>query len=139
MSTGLLQAIRRFLRFLTPAILAAGLLAPGTLADADEREVFREKVFDKSGTLSVHCVCLLGSTGCPSEFFAKLNGKQLQGWWQDVHVQAGVSVDLAGACYRKRAEDGKGAGLCCEPTLKDGKPDEKQMRSWFGVTEWKWK
>lgn len=139
MSCSILRPVRRSLTYVVPALLVACLVAPDVFADGDEREVIREKVFDKAGTVSVHCVCLLGSTGCPSEFFAKLNGKQRHGWWQDVHVQAGVSVDLAGACHRKRTEDGKGSGLCCEPEAKAGKPDEEQIRNWFGVIEWRWK
>lgn len=120
-------------------ILALVILRAPLLRAEEEKPVVREKAFEKDGVVSVRGVCLLGTTGCQSKFFSTLAGNQRNDWWQDVHVKKDQPVDLAHACYRKRDDEKKGAGLCCEPALKDGKPDDQQIRNWFGVIAWQWK
>jgi len=90
---------------------------------------------DFSGKGNVHCYCILGVSGCSSDLLWHAQGAPTHDWHQDNFFQEGKAVDLSDACYRKRDSDGQGNGLCCGVDVKDGKPDDKMVHSFFGASE----
>jgi hypothetical protein len=130
------------LNYLTPlgvCLVVTGLLS-FAIAQAESSQsapasVVSRKTFAKSGDAEITCLCILGSSGCSSDFFDKASGSQRVDWRQTVSVVAGKEVDLAAACYRKRDVNPGGKGLCCTPSMrKDGSPDPKEVERFFGAT-----
>lgn len=110
-----------------------------SLAAAADAPLISRMTFDRTGQSLIHCACVaktIGGAACRYKVVDGLSGKERPDWWQEVHHEAGNEVDLSMACWRKRNVDTHGAGLCCEPEMKnENYPDDAQLRALYRVGE----
>lgn len=70
--------------------------------------------FSGGGERTLLCQCVLATSGCALKLFNKISGAQVHSWTQTAFGKSGLQVDLSDACFRKRAVEKAGEGLCCK-------------------------
>ena len=108
-------------------LVLSGIVALTSRADS---QLLQSYTPTSDGPISIECACVTPTAGqeqCLLGILDAAAGRPRHTWRQVVHGSAGKSIDLAGACYRKRDVDAAGASLCCEGS------DGNSSRKFFGA------
>jgi hypothetical protein len=115
-------------------ISLAPLAAAGDAPPAKPGIVHKVK-FARAGDAKLHCACVTTRSGCDTKLSQPLAAESVHQWWQTLQVEAGESIDVAAACWRKRDVPGHGDALCCSPVLnQNGDPMPAELRKLYGAS-----
>lgn len=115
-------------------ILILPLAVAGDTPGAKNGVVHKVK-FARAGDARLHCACITTRSGCDTRLQPPLAAETVHQWWQTLQVEAGESVDVAAACWRKRDVPAHGDALCCSPVLnQNGDPLPSELRKLYGAS-----
>ena len=121
---------------LASALLIAILpLAAAGDTPAAKPGIVHKVKFTRAGDAKLHCACVTTRSGCDTKLSQPLAAESVHQWRQTLQVEAGESVDVAAACWRKRDVPGHGDALCCSPVLnQNGDPVPAELRKLYGAS-----
>lgn len=123
-------------RLLVAVILFLGLpLSLASDTPAETPKMIHKATFTRGGDAGLHCACLTTRSGCDRKLQQPFAPDTVHQWWQVAQVEAGTSLDVATACWRKRDVPSQGDALCCSPSLdQNGNPVPRELRNLYGAT-----